>query len=220
MRPRVGAIRRCPTWVPAAAAAAVLVMLAAAAMAPSVSASGHERSCGKATAAGYQARVFARRVACAFARRAVRLNLAGKGGPSGWMCLAADEDGLCAPSGANIRSSPRRIRFDHVVQVASVGASSLLASASSARVCGKVRHPGGWQPKTGRVYALSSSVSCRASMRVARAAVAHNFSFGETVSTIPGWVCRVTNRPEVGFSPRFLLGCFRGGGSKLLVGVK
>jgi len=57
-------------------------------------------------------------------------------------------------------------------------------------------------------------------MRVARGAMKHNFTFGETVPSIAGWICNVTGRPETGFRPKYVLGPSRGEGSRTLVGVK
>jgi hypothetical protein len=57
-------------------------------------------------------------------------------------------------------------------------------------------------------------------MRMARKAMKQDFDFGETIFVPDEWACEVSQRPEVGYRPKYLMKCSRGDDPKPLVGIK
>jgi hypothetical protein len=94
-------------------------------------------------------------------------------------------------------------------------------SAAARRVCETVRLLGDWGGQRGVVEVANGSFLCATAMRIARAASSKPFKVGETLPAPAGWDCAASLRPESGYRPRYVLGCWQhGASSRPQIGVR
>jgi hypothetical protein len=82
-------------------------------------------------------------------------------------------------------------------------------AATAPRVCGSVTLNGEWHGARARVEVMASDISCVRAMSVLRRATSRPFAVGATLAAPAGWKCVATLRPEVGYNPRYQVGCAR-----------
>lgn len=120
-----------------------------------------------------------------------------------------------------MKNSTTTLRLAAVlVIITAFGVIALPADNASAysKSCQTVVLNGVGGGESGRVVTLRKSVSCRKAMSVARKAASVPFDFGDSLPAPTNWRCSGAQRPESGYSPKYLLGCFRDG--RLSVAVR
>lgn len=100
-------------------------------------------------------------------------------------------------------------------------AASATSRATDPRACGSVHLLGDWGGRVGLVEIAHGAFPCVTAMRVARRATSKPFTVGQTLPALAGWKCAASLRPELGYKPRYVLGCWQLGTSgRFEIGVR